>query len=542
LHINETTANTSAAIFTISNTLVNQGIITQNTDLTANSVTAYAFQFYDDGGTTRIGGAIVAGKEQLWTSTVATRDSYIALSPALNGTTTERMRITSAGNVGIGTTGPGYTLTVAGTAWVTSGAWSGSDARWKQDIQPITGALDKVLQLSGVSYNWRKDEFPENKFDDKTHLGLIAQDLENIIPELVTTGPDGYKGIDYNGLAPLLIGAIQEQQGQIASLKNQIASFANNTIARFVKVETNLISPLPGGSIFIDGPVEISGDTTISGTLTASKIESSTIDNLREKIEALANSVASEESVPATPEVSIDVNTLNAIYELLAANDATDSAEYADLAFINAEGAFFSEYLAVLGTATITDLQVTNSLTLAKITGYNGTIDLAGNLNISGGLTVTGNVEILGELTAPTASFGALLAQRLEAEEIKVGQLIIAASSTSEVKEVSTSEVSTPSANITTNATAGKAIIPNGSTELTINSPHVDASSLIYVTPTGDPQNQVLFVKSKQTCPNLTSEVKEVPTSEVCTRWFKVAINQALPYDLEFNWWIIKLE
>src|SRR3990167_10464576 len=297
----------------------------------------------------------------------------------------------------------------------------------------------------------------------------------------------------------------------------------------------------------ISGDVRLQGDltarqATISGTLTASKIESSTIDNLREKIEALANGLASEESVPATPEVSIDVNTLNAIYELLAANDATDSAEYADLAFINAEGAFFSEYLAVLGTATITDLQVTNSLTLAKITGYNGTIDLAGNLNISGGLTVTGNVEILGELTAPTASFGALLAQRLEAEEIKVGQLIIAASSTSEVKEVSTSEVSTHSANITTNATAGKAIIPNGSTELTINSPHVDASSSIYVTPTGDPQNQVLFVKSKQTCPNLTSEVKEVPTSEVCTRWFKVAINQALPYDLEFNWWIIKLE
>src|SRR3989344_4017169 len=137
----------------------------------------------------------------------------------------------------------------------------------------------------------------------------------------------------------------------------------------------------------ISGDVRLQGDltarqATISGTLTASKIESSTIDNLREKIEALANN--------PPPEVSIDVNTLNAIYELLAANDATDSAEYADLAFINAEGAFFPEYLAVFGTATITDLQVTNSLTLAKITGYNGTIDLAGNLNISGGLTVTG--------------------------------------------------------------------------------------------------------------------------------------------------------
>ena len=96
---------------------------------------------------------------------------------------------------------------------------------------------------------------------------------------------------------------------------------------------------------------------------------------------------------------------------------------------------------------------------------------------------------------------------------------------TSEVKEVSTSEVSTPSASITTNATAGKAIIPNGSTELTINSPHVDAASLIYVTPTGDPQNQVLYVKAK-----------------AVGQWFTVAINQPLDHALEFNWWIIKLE
>ncbi len=142
----------------------------------------------------------------------------LTFSTGVAGSLSEKVRIDSSGNVGIGTTNPGYTLTVAGSAWVTSGAWSGSDVRWKENIQPITGALDKVLQLSGVSYDWRKNEFPENKFDDKTHLGLIAQDVENIIPELVTTGPDGYKGIDYNGLVPLLIGAIQEQQTQIDEL------------------------------------------------------------------------------------------------------------------------------------------------------------------------------------------------------------------------------------------------------------------------------------------------------------------------------------
>lgn len=228
-------------------------------------------------------------------------------------------------------------------------------------------------------------------------------------------------------------------------------------------------------------------------------------------------------------ETAIDVNTLNAIYQLLESRPATNSAEYADVSFIEAEGAFFSDYLAVLGTATITDLRVTNSITLAKITGLNGSVDLAGNLNISGDLTVAGNVNILGELTAPTASFGALLAQRLEVNEAKIDQLttnqLIIAASTSEESSSATSEVATAAASIRTNATAGKAVLPAGLTEYTIYNPRVDADSLVYVTPTGDPRNQVLYVKSKQ-----------------AGEWFKVAINQPLPYDLEFNWWIIRLE
>ncbi|MEK7144403.1 MAG: tail fiber domain-containing protein [Patescibacteria group bacterium] len=130
-----------------------------------------------------------------------------------------------------------YTLAVTGDAWVTSGAWSGSDLRWKKNIQPITGALDTVMQLSGVSYLWRKDEFPQNNFDDKAHFGLIAQDVEKIVPELVTTGPDGYKGIDYNGLAPLLIGSTQElqriimnQQNEIEELKARVSDLENKML------------------------------------------------------------------------------------------------------------------------------------------------------------------------------------------------------------------------------------------------------------------------------------------------------------------------
>jgi len=136
----------------------------------------------------------------------------------------ERMRIDSEGNVGIGTTSPSYTLTVAGTAWVTSGSWSGSDIRWKKNVSTLstTSSLDKILKLNPVTYEWKTDEFPEMKFSKGAQLGFIAQDVENIIPEVVTTDNNGYKGISYEKIVPVLTGAIQEQQKEIEQLKTMV--------------------------------------------------------------------------------------------------------------------------------------------------------------------------------------------------------------------------------------------------------------------------------------------------------------------------------
>ena len=134
------------------------------------------------------------------------------------------LNIINGGNVGIGTVSPGYTLTVSGTAWVTGNAWSGSDFRWKTNITPITSALDKVMQLSGVSYNWRQAEFPERNFDNKTHLGFIAQEVETVLPELVITGADGYKGLDYNGMTSVLVNAVKELNTRTSALSSATTS------------------------------------------------------------------------------------------------------------------------------------------------------------------------------------------------------------------------------------------------------------------------------------------------------------------------------
>jgi len=128
------------------------------------------------------------------------------------------------GYVGIGTASPNYNLTVAGTAWVTSGSWSGSDARWKKNVSTLStsSSLDKIMALTPVTYEWKTDEFPDMKFTTGTQLGFIAQDVENIIPEVVTTDNNGYKGISYEKIVPVLTSAIQEQQKEIESLKTMV--------------------------------------------------------------------------------------------------------------------------------------------------------------------------------------------------------------------------------------------------------------------------------------------------------------------------------
>ena len=98
----------------------------------------------------------------------------------------------NTGNVGIGSTSPGYTLTVGGTAWCTSGAWTGSDIRWKKNIKTLPNPLEKLLKLRGVNFDWRTQEFKDNHFPEGRQIGIIAQEMEQEFPELVTTDKDGY--------------------------------------------------------------------------------------------------------------------------------------------------------------------------------------------------------------------------------------------------------------------------------------------------------------------------------------------------------------
>ena len=89
-----------------------------------------------------------------------------------------------------------------------------SDINSKQNIETIQNSLEKVLQLRGVSFEWIDNN---NKA-----IGLIAQEVEPIVPEVVNTNEDGIKSVSYDSIVGLLIEAIKEQQKQIDELKKQI--------------------------------------------------------------------------------------------------------------------------------------------------------------------------------------------------------------------------------------------------------------------------------------------------------------------------------
>ena len=99
-----------------------------------------------------------------------------------------------------------------------------SDKRLKENIIEIPNPLDKIKQLRGVYYDWKKDveEKGFNPSRKTNEIGMIAQEIEQIIPQAIEPAPfdNEYKTIKYNRIIPLLVECIKEQQKQIDELKS----------------------------------------------------------------------------------------------------------------------------------------------------------------------------------------------------------------------------------------------------------------------------------------------------------------------------------
>jgi hypothetical protein len=157
--------------------------------------------------------------EQANTGTTIAQASYNYANTTF-ANTTRNQQMNSLG-VGIAPSG------VAGEilAFDNITAYASSDRRLKENIENIPNALQKVLKLNGVEYDWIDAYINERGGEDdyfvrKHDVGLIAQEVEEVLPEIVADRPNGYKAIKYERVVALLVEAIKDLQSQIDELKN----------------------------------------------------------------------------------------------------------------------------------------------------------------------------------------------------------------------------------------------------------------------------------------------------------------------------------
>jgi hypothetical protein len=129
------------------------------------------------------------------------------------------------GRVGVNMANPNYSLQINGTLAGNAAYINLSDQRYKTDIKPINNAVQKMMQLRGVSFIWKKQMPGYHSPDNQLHTGFIAQEVEQVLPQAVATAADSLKtkALAYNEVIPVLVEAIKQQQKQTQQQQKEIA-------------------------------------------------------------------------------------------------------------------------------------------------------------------------------------------------------------------------------------------------------------------------------------------------------------------------------
>ena len=167
------------------------------------------------------GSTQVLGGSGVWSSSVQMPAGVVSGSSQVLGGST--IHSSSVGNyqfnsIGVGTAASTTTGEIRALGDIT--AYYSSDIRLKENIIPIENALSKVESISGNTYDWKEgyDEIHSHKGND---VGVIAQEIEEILPQIVTNRDNGYKAVQYEKIIPLLIEAIKELSAKIKGLENK---------------------------------------------------------------------------------------------------------------------------------------------------------------------------------------------------------------------------------------------------------------------------------------------------------------------------------
>ncbi len=87
----------------------------------------------------------------------------------------------------------------------------------------MDGVLEKINEIKGTYFSWNEEKYPDMVFGEGRQIGVIAQELEIVFPELVTTAADGYKAVDYTKLTPVLVEAVKDLKTENDAMKAQMA-------------------------------------------------------------------------------------------------------------------------------------------------------------------------------------------------------------------------------------------------------------------------------------------------------------------------------
>jgi hypothetical protein len=120
------------------------------------------------------------------------------------------------GNIRVGSWSTGCVRTGSGT--VVAGTCA-SDERLKRDARPMGNVLDRVIQFQPMHYQWRGAEFPTRGIGDGEDIGLIAQDVEKVMPEMVVQDTEGFRAVHYERLPMLLLQSVRELKSENDALK-----------------------------------------------------------------------------------------------------------------------------------------------------------------------------------------------------------------------------------------------------------------------------------------------------------------------------------
>lgn len=152
-------------------------------------------------------------------------------------------------------------LYLASTLWITS------DKRFKKDIARIEKVSDKLKKLNGYTYHFKTDEFEGKNFTSADQIGLIAQEVKEVFPQLVSEDSKGYLAVNYQGMIPVLLEAVKEQQKEIEELKTLVKATSSTNVESARIIGSVELSDAPSIILEQNVPNPFAEQTSISYSL-----------------------------------------------------------------------------------------------------------------------------------------------------------------------------------------------------------------------------------------------------------------------------------